>query len=78
MEAHRVVGHQGSHISQLTDGGEVFSLMCWLPFTPRKILGTHFCYRLSRRQGHSAAGRIGLIEEMISSEIEPVTFLFVA
>jgi hypothetical protein len=23
-----------------------------------KIPGTHFCYRLSRPQGHSAAGRI--------------------
>jgi hypothetical protein len=28
------------------------------PFTPRKIPGTHFCYRLSRLQGHSVAGRI--------------------
>jgi hypothetical protein len=28
------------------------------PLPPRKILGTHFCYRLSQPQGHSAAGRI--------------------
>jgi hypothetical protein len=28
--------------SQLTDGGEVFSLMCWPSFTPQKIPGTHF------------------------------------
>jgi hypothetical protein len=28
--------------SQLTDGGEVVSLMRWPPFTPRKISGTHF------------------------------------
>jgi hypothetical protein len=28
------------------------------PFTPRKIRGTHFCYRLSLPQGHNAAGRI--------------------
>jgi hypothetical protein len=28
------------------------------PFTPREIPGTHFCYRLSRPQGHSSAGRI--------------------
>jgi hypothetical protein len=28
------------------------------PFTPRKIPGTHFCYRLSRPQRHSAAGEI--------------------
>jgi hypothetical protein len=26
--------------------------------TPRKTPGTHFCYRLSRPQDHSAAGRI--------------------
>jgi hypothetical protein len=28
------------------------------PFTPRKISGTHFCWRLNRPQGHSASGRI--------------------
>jgi hypothetical protein len=32
------------------------------PFPPKEIFlnipGTHFCYRLSRRQGHSVAGRI--------------------
>jgi hypothetical protein len=28
------------------------------PLPPRKIHGTHFCHRLSRPQGHSAAGRI--------------------
>jgi hypothetical protein len=28
------------------------------PLAPRMILGTHFCYRLSQPQGHSAAGRI--------------------
>jgi hypothetical protein len=27
----------------LTDGCEVISLTCQLPFTPRKIPGTHFC-----------------------------------
>jgi hypothetical protein len=31
--------------------------------TSRKIPGTHFCYRLSRHQGHNAAGSITLIEE---------------
>jgi hypothetical protein len=30
---------------------------------PRKFPGTHFCYSLSRPQGHSAAGRIRSIEE---------------
>jgi hypothetical protein len=29
--------------SRLTDGGEVVSLTCWPPFTPRKIPGTHIC-----------------------------------
>jgi hypothetical protein len=32
------------------------------PFTPRKISGTHFCWRLSRLQGHNSAGRIRSIE----------------
>jgi hypothetical protein len=45
----------GSHF---TDGGEVVSLITSHHFIPRKILGTHFCYRLCRPQGHSAAGRI--------------------
>jgi hypothetical protein len=30
---------------------------------PRKIPGTHFCQRLSRPQGHSAAGRVRSIEK---------------
>jgi hypothetical protein len=47
---------------RFTDGGEVVSLTCRPPFTPRKIPGTHIC-RLSRPQGHSAAGRIRLIEK---------------
>jgi hypothetical protein len=49
--------------SRLTDGGEVVSLMHRPPFSPRKIPGTHFCQRLSRPQGHSAAGRIRPIEK---------------
>jgi hypothetical protein len=32
--------------NRLTYGGNIVSLMCLLPFTPRKIHGTHFCYRL--------------------------------
>jgi hypothetical protein len=35
------------------------------PLPPRKIPGTHFCERLSRPQGHSAAGRIRSIEKSI-------------
>jgi hypothetical protein len=51
---------------RLTDGGEVISLTQRPPFTHRKIPGTHFCYRLSRPQGHSAAGRIRPIEKSIN------------
>jgi hypothetical protein len=32
-------------------------------FTHRNIPGTYFCYRLSRPQGHSAAGRIRSIKK---------------
>jgi hypothetical protein len=38
--------------SRLTDGGEVVSLTRRWAFTPRKIPGTHICYRLIRHQGH--------------------------
>jgi hypothetical protein len=43
---------------RLTDGGKVVSPTRWSLFTPRKIPGTHFCYRLSRPHGHSVVGRI--------------------
>jgi hypothetical protein len=49
--------------NRLTDEGEVVSLTRRPPFTPRKFSGTHFCQRLSRTQGHSAAGRIRSIEK---------------
>jgi hypothetical protein len=39
-------------------GGEVVSLTRQSPFNPRKIPATHFCYRLSGPQGHSAAGKV--------------------
>jgi len=48
-------------------------------YSPGYIPGIHFCYRLSRPQGHSAAGRIKSIKN--SSEtvgIEPATFGLVA
>jgi hypothetical protein len=32
------------------------------PLPPGKILGVHFCYRLSRPKGHGATGRIKSIE----------------
>jgi hypothetical protein len=49
--------------NRLTNGGEAGSLMRRPPFNPRKIPGTQFCYRLSRLQCHSAAGRIRSIEK---------------
>jgi hypothetical protein len=49
--------------NRLTDGGEVVGLTRRPPFFPRKIPGTHFCWRLSRPQNHSAAGRIRSIEK---------------
>jgi hypothetical protein len=50
--------------SRLTDGGGLSVLRAGRPhFTPRKIPGTHFCYRLSRSQGHSAVGKIRSIEK---------------
>jgi hypothetical protein len=45
------------------DGGEVVSITRRSPFTLRKIPGTHFCYRLSRRHGQSAAGSMKSIEK---------------
>jgi hypothetical protein len=48
--------------NRLRDDGEV-SLTRRQPFTPRKIPGTDFCQRLSRPQGHSAAGRVRSIEK---------------
>jgi hypothetical protein len=49
--------------NRLTDSGEVVSLMRWLPISPRKFSGTHFCWRLSRPQSHSVAGRIRSTEK---------------
>jgi len=40
------------------DGGMVVSLMHLPPLPPGNAPGTHFCYRLSRPQGHSAIRRI--------------------
>ena len=40
------------------EGGKVVSLMHRPPLPPGNVLGTHFCFWLSRSQGHSAIGRI--------------------
>jgi hypothetical protein len=46
--------------NRLTDGGEFVSLTHRPRFTPRKIAGTHFCYRMSRLPAYSALHYITL------------------
>jgi hypothetical protein len=81
VETHRVCetswfAHLGS---RLTDGGDVVSLMRRTRFTPRNILGTYFCLRLSQFHGHSAAGIIRSTEKSnTSSGMEPLTFRLLA
>jgi hypothetical protein len=56
------VRRRGSHIFQTVSSQMAMKLLalsaCRPPFTPKKIPGSHLCYRLSRTQVHSAAGRI--------------------
>jgi hypothetical protein len=40
------------------EGGKIVRPTHRPPLPPGNILGTHFCYRLNRPQGHSATGRI--------------------
>jgi hypothetical protein len=63
MKAHRAVRRRGSHILSRQMAVRLSALNAGLTFTPRKIPGTHFCQRMSRPQGHSAAGRIRSIEK---------------
>jgi hypothetical protein len=65
VEDQRIVTSRLPHFldNRLTDGGVAVSLTRLPPFTPSTISGTHFCYRLSRHQGHTAAGRIRSIEK---------------
>ena len=45
-------------VTTAQDGGKLVSLTHRPPLPPGNAPGTHFCYRLSRHQGHSAIGRI--------------------
>jgi hypothetical protein len=46
------------YMTTAQDGGKVVSLTHRPPLPPGNAPGTHFCWRLSRPQGHSAIGRI--------------------
>ena len=60
------------------EGGKVVGLTQRPPLSPRIILGTYFCQRLSRPHCHIATRRIKSEVPMIPSGIEPATFWLVA
>jgi hypothetical protein len=81
MKNHSVEMLRLPHFSENrhTDGGEVFSLMRHLPFNPRKIPGTHFCYRLSQPKAITwLEGLDELKNPMTSSGIKPAIFQLVS
>jgi hypothetical protein len=76
-QALRVPGVWGSQISRQSahKSGKVVSLTHRPPLPPGNIPGTHFCWRISRPQDQSAAGRI---MSMTPSGIEHTNFRLVA
>jgi len=46
------------YVTVSQDSGKVVSLTHRPLLSPENTSGTHFCWRLSRPQGHSAIGRI--------------------
>jgi hypothetical protein len=61
VEVHILARRRGFQVFQ-TIGSQMAVRLSTLranrPLSPKKISGTHFCYRLSRPQGHNVAGRI--------------------
>ena len=77
----RVQGGWGSQISRQSapEGGKIISPKHRPPLPPGNIPSTHFCWRLSQPQGHSAAGRIMSMKNPVTpSGTEPATFRLVA
>ena len=67
------------YVTMAQDGGKVVSLTHCPYLPPENTPGTHFCYRLSRPQGHSAIGRIMSMKNPLTLPgVEPATFRFVA
>ena len=62
------------------DGGRLSALRIGRLYPPRNVPGTHFCYRMSRPQGHSAIGRIICQWKILMTPagIVPATFRCVA
>ena len=66
-------------VTKAQDGGKVVNLTHRPSLPPGNTPGTHFCWRLSRPQCHSAIGRIMSMNNLLTlAGIEPATFRFVA
>jgi len=56
--AQRVTGRFPDYVTMAQDGGKFVSLTHRPPLPPGNTPGTHFCWRLSRPQAHSAIGEM--------------------